>query len=81
MNGLRRRLANGDIEFYEDNIARMLHIIDEVKAISVSIDDPDVLEAVYRRLAAIVEQAGETRRSMIDHRDDRQLNGNGENEH
>lgn len=69
----RIRLTDRDVWFYEDNVARMLGIMDEVRGITLSISDADVLEAVARRLATITEYAGQTRRSLIAHRDARQL--------
>ncbi len=75
----RIRLTDRDVWFYEDNGARMLHIMNEVRGITLDISDADVLEAVARRLASITEYAGQTRRSLIAHRDARQL-GDGQND-
>ena len=71
----RIKLTHGRTAFYEDNIARQLRIMDEIRAITVTIDDPDVLEAVARRLATIAEAAGQTRRALIDERDAEQGRG------
>lgn len=72
-NGQRRRISNGDVEFYEENIARMLHILNEVRGITLDVTDADLMEAIAMRLAAITESAGQTRRALIAHRDSKQL--------
>lgn len=74
----RTRISNGDVEFYEENIARMLSIINEVRGISLDVTDPALLESIIGRLARITEQAGRTRRSLIAQRDEQQGAGSGD---
>ncbi len=71
----RKRISNADVEFYEDNIARMLHILNEVRGITLDVTEADLMEAIAMRLAAITESAGQTRRALIAHRDGKQLGG------
>lgn len=71
----RTRLSNDDIKFYEENVARMLSIMDEVRGITLDVTNADLLELISRRLAYITEYAGQTRRSLIARRDDEQLGG------
>lgn len=69
----RRRISNRDVEFYEENIARMLRIMREVRSITLDVTDADVMELIAGRLANITEAAGRTRRSLIAERDEQQM--------
>lgn len=69
----RKRISNREVEFYEENIARMLHILNEVRGITLDVTDADVMELIANRLAHITEAAGRTRRSLIAARDERQM--------
>lgn len=75
----RTRISDRDVEFYEENIARMNGIINQVRGIMLDVSDPAVLEAISGRLTIIIERAGQTRRALIAHRDARQL-GDGQND-
>lgn len=63
-----KRTSYKKVQVTEDNIARQLAIIREAQAIMMTIDDPKVAKAVARRLARIIECAGETWHSLIDDR-------------
>ena len=73
--GRRKRISDADVRFYEDNIARLLRIMREARGITLDVDDPDLLEAIAGRLASIIEQAGKTRRALIERRDAAQRTG------
>lgn len=68
----RRRISNREVAFYEENIARMLHIMNEVRGITLDVTDADVMELIAGRLAHITEAAGRTRRALIAARNEQQ---------
>lgn len=76
----RVRLGNGENELIEDTTALQLRILREVQAITIDIDDPALLRYMMPRLTVIVEAAEKTREMMIQYREKRQEEMNGEKE-
>lgn len=60
----RRRISDEDLHAHEDEIALLILIMREARALGLDLD-PDTLAYVHRRLTRIIEAAAELKRRSI----------------